>query len=655
MQAGLWRKSNGVCSISPNGILQAPSRLVPSPSRDPERRQQVPGRLEIPLEHASVVECMDTGLATVPNLFLEHRTRWAIRRALLIPPPKLVLNQRGPPTCRSRILAAEVGLLRSAPKPFTRPFQLAALTTRRAPRRTPVLNVARCIGHGKGARRTQPRVLTLLLRPRPPLPMQGVPRGTSAGSTTPACPCHLDSLGRGASDHDTADQLRFLGSIVSDAWHADPVEDDRALALAKWAPGTVEVWIPLLRALSKTATKFPELSRADALSQHVRLMAAAGRKSVTLCGLLSAVRMCEKVGILPPTVRPIHWAMSAGADKLYQRPSPSPTWATPAMLHLMAQQLRDSWDFVTIGMAVLSVVLLLRVGEASSIRLSDLSTPRRIAFFHSKRANRRVTASLGAWGEAWRRELAATPVLQERSQYVPVAISSEALQLSMRRLLAGTGFQSAGWHAWRRMGAALLAWAGPAMWIIARWGRWLSERQAQYYSSPPLHWTVHFPIDLPWPTKSGTIEMRPTAAFQIWPENLLSLVAHPRQEPPIVLMDRDDSSEADSSGDRPPRDRVLGPARPSRGVRQRPARPSGRALASDRPHSEHAPPERKGKAVPRPSAPTVQAAAQTAVPDNATVGSQHYAGSRARASGRSRGPAGAHPAGAVRDVRRRLV
>ena len=81
----------------------------------------------------------------------------------------------------------------------------------------------------------------------------------------------------------------------------------------------------MLRALNKTATAYPELSRAEALAQHVRLLAAACRRSITLPGVPSAVRMCEKIGIFPTTFQPLHWAMAAGADRV-----------TPEMLAHMA-------------------------------------------------------------------------------------------------------------------------------------------------------------------------------------------------------------------------------------------------------------------------------------------------------------------------------
>ena len=133
----------------------------------------------------------------------------------------------------------------------------------------------------------------------------------------------------------------------------------------------------------------------------------------------------------------------------------------------------------------------------------------------------------------------------------------------MRAQLWGTGAHEAGWHSWRRMGAALLAWAGAALTVIAVWGRWTSTR---YYSSPPLAWNVKFPIDLPWPCGTRRVELRPPAAFQLWPENLLALVQGTLTECPPVAMDGDDSDDAPRPPVPRPRSWLLGATRPVRRV-----------------------------------------------------------------------------------------
>ena len=83
-----------------------------------------------------------------------------------------------------------------------------------------------------------------------------------------------------------------------------------------------------------------------------------------------------------------------------------------------------------------------------------ISTVRRISFYHSKCANRWVTAPMGAWGEAWRGTLARSPSIAVRPNCLPIAAGSVVLQSQMRALFWGSAAHDAGWHAWRRFGAA---------------------------------------------------------------------------------------------------------------------------------------------------------------------------------------------------------
>ena len=228
-----------------------------------------------------------------------------------------------------------------------------------------------------------------------------VRRGRRGSQTGPAPAISYAAVGA-VNGGGTAEDLRFLSSRLLDARTDDLVISDQALAIGRWAPGTVDTWVGLLRGLSDTATKYLELNRSQTLAQHLQLLGAQGKKSVTLRGLVSGVRLCEKIGLITPTVCPIHWDMSAGPDRTYDHPAPAPVWGTPLMLAHMAAKVASEPDFITVGLAVISVCHLLRVGEVSSIRRSDISTVRRISFYRSKCANRGVTAPKGAWGEAWR-------------------------------------------------------------------------------------------------------------------------------------------------------------------------------------------------------------------------------------------------------------
>ena len=101
------------------------------------------------------------------------------------------------------------------------------------------------------------------------------------------------------------------------------------------------------------------------------------------------------------------------------------------MLAHMAARVASELDFITVGLAVLSVCHLLRVGEVSSIRRRDISTSRHISFYHSKCANRWVTATMGAWGEAWCGALARSPSMVARLDFLPVVVDTGTLQPHM--------------------------------------------------------------------------------------------------------------------------------------------------------------------------------------------------------------------------------
>ena len=92
--------------------------------------------------------------------------------------------------------------------------------------------------------------------------------------------------------------------------------------------------------------------------------------------------------------------MFAGVDRRYDHPAPALVWGTPLMLAHMAARVASELDLITVGLAVISVCHLLRVGAVSSIRRCGISTVRRDSFYHSKCANCWVTAPMGVWVEA---------------------------------------------------------------------------------------------------------------------------------------------------------------------------------------------------------------------------------------------------------------
>ena len=103
------------------------------------------------------------------------------------------------------------------------------------------------------------------------------------------------------------------------------------------------------------------------------------------------------------------------------------------MLAQMAARVASELHFIIVGLAVILVCHLLRMGDVSSIRRCDISTVRRISFYHSKCANRWVTTLMGAW-EAWC-GASRSPCIAVRPGRLPIAAGTAVLQSQMRALL----------------------------------------------------------------------------------------------------------------------------------------------------------------------------------------------------------------------------
>ena len=234
--------------------------------------------------------------------------------------------------------------------------------TRLPPPRTHVFDAAAITG--PWAARARHRL------PRPPSPFRpGRPQrrptaeGPSAhGGERPASEGSVDDEGGGALN------LRYAGSAVDSLWWGNYMEEPLALAIRRWSPGTVERWTAILRDVGRFAAHWPELDAAGALSRYLVRRAAMGQQPGTLRGVISALRRAEKLGCIPPTVRPVHWLMARGAATTTAAPRPTQVWAELVTLRLMARNIRTTLDWFCLGLAVISFDTLLRVGEAASVR-----------------------------------------------------------------------------------------------------------------------------------------------------------------------------------------------------------------------------------------------------------------------------------------------
>ena len=246
---------------------------------------------------------------------------------------------------------------------------------------------------------------------------------------------------------------------------------------------------------------YADLDAASALAKHLTMLAAQGRQSTTLKGVVSSVRMCETLGIVDTVATPLHWAICKAADRAYAHLPPRRIWANAHTLQVLDTRTLGPFSTAVVALACLGTALCWRVSEAASVRPTDLATPLRVAFYDQKTQRRWVTARLSHSGEAWRKRLHA--IVQHRPGLIPLFASTVELQHALRVALMGTVWHSVAWHAFSRLGAAALAATGAAMAATARWGWWKSERQAAEYATPPLDWEWELPALLPVSARRG--------------------------------------------------------------------------------------------------------------------------------------------------------
>ena len=101
-------------------------------------------------------------------------------------------------------------------------------------------------------------------------------------------------------DPERALVLWWAGADVSDLWWGDYLQQPLALAIRRWAEGNVIGWTGTLRDLGRFAAHWPDNEPHEALSRYLVQRAAMGQQPSTLRGVISAVRMAEKLRCVPP-------------------------------------------------------------------------------------------------------------------------------------------------------------------------------------------------------------------------------------------------------------------------------------------------------------------------------------------------------------------
>ena len=251
--------------------------------------------------------------------------------------------------------------------------------------------------------------------------------------------------------------------------------------MPSWRPRTRSQYASRLWAFAAYAERAGSPDPAATLAGLLAERAQGGATASALRGIISAVRAVEDLQWLPPTVTTLHKRIAAGAASSGSQP-----YLSPAGLVQLVERARGSRNgTVFSALAIISWVCYLRVGEAASIRVSDLAMPGFVQFWNSKTGEEGYTTRpLYRYADGVRAWLHRHMVSLGRSSDMLVWQSGEAgLEAGMAETLAGTAHARARWHALRRGGAAATWARKPDLAYYKWWGRWQSTAVAMQYGT----------------------------------------------------------------------------------------------------------------------------------------------------------------------------
>ena len=156
--------------------------------------------------------------------------------------------------------------------------------------------------------------------------------------------------------------------------------DPATVAMRSWASRTTQRYQGSLFAVAdfEDERSLPT-GPSTCLSEYLSAKVSSGVARSTLRNVVSAVRGAEDLGIMPPTVLPIHWRLAKGGLSSGRQP-----YFSPPALSFLAQAARTREHRITLGLGCLSYVLWLRVSEAATITPRDLQTSGMASFTATK-------------------------------------------------------------------------------------------------------------------------------------------------------------------------------------------------------------------------------------------------------------------------------
>ena len=196
---------------------------------------------------------------------------------------------------------------------------------------------------------------------------------------------------------DVSFAIRTYFSVSSDEWSDGPLQ----LAARAIALGSRETYMSALRQFAKNSVSSDTLE--DALNKRMCAIARRKRGRSAATGLVSALRVLEKLRLLPPSILQLHWLQVEAIARITAPQAPPRSYGTAQHLEFLGR-VRIHWAWPRLFfLATCAVVFRMRSGDSESVSWEGITTPGWIEFFDEKQGKEWVQYPLSPFLEQWRR------------------------------------------------------------------------------------------------------------------------------------------------------------------------------------------------------------------------------------------------------------
>ena len=330
--------------------------------------------------------------------------------------------------------------------------------------------------------------------------------------------------------------------------HTDSGPSTGATAIRVVESGSVDTYTSALRQALLASS--PNELLVDAMERRLNVLAAKGKSGSSANGLISGVRLLEKLRIIKTVVTEVHWMQARAIGKGWARKAQPKTVTTWDHIEAITTS-RGHWAWGRlVFLAICSIVYLWRVGDAASVTWEWISVPGFVTFWDEKRNKKVTTYALSPFLEAWRAYLwkHRPGHVQLRQPLVPGGRS--VLQTVLQQVVQHRDLAKAAWHGLKKLGAVSWGHQGGKLRGLQVWGRWWTQAQPRHYWKTPPGWTLPAEIHVPWPVgDSGwlarDVEGRLVKPKSLWPTDAWL----PEPKIPAAMFTRGDRDDPEPQGE----------------------------------------------------------------------------------------------------------